>query len=290
MIVAVVNADDFGLSPSVNEGIEQAYGNGILRSASLMPNGEGFGDAVDRIRGLPDLGVGIHLSLVGERSVAPHGELPGLVRADGWLPSSYADFARAFYSRRFGLSELRREMKAQIARVLETGIRPTHLDSHQHIHLLPGALGLTIELAKEARIKVVRTPCDRSIGAVLRSKRGLRLGILCLFSALAKARLRKVGLRHAGSFHGLAVSGHLNAPALCRILSRLTDGVHEIMCHPGRETADLRRRYRWGYEWESEIEALRSSAAKELVERRGICLRSFRDAWRDGPPQDLGKE
>jgi chitin disaccharide deacetylase len=290
MIVAVVNADDFGLSPSINEGIGRSYENGILRSASLMPNGEGFADAVDRIKDLPGLGVGIHLSLVGERAIAPPGELRSLVSDDGWLPASYADFTRAYYSRKFALRELRREIEAQIARVLDAGIRPTHLDSHQHIHLLPGVLGLSLELAKAGRIGVVRAACDRSIPAVFRSRRGLKLGILRVLSALARARVRNRGLRCAGSFHGLAVSGHLNTPALCGILSGLKDGVHEIMCHPGRETPALRRRYGWGYEWEAEAEALRSAAVKELVERRGIRLRNFDEAWRDEPSQDLGKK
>ena len=62
MIVAVVNADDFGLSVSINAGIRDAYEHGILRSASLMANGEGFDDAVSRVKELPGLGVGIHLS------------------------------------------------------------------------------------------------------------------------------------------------------------------------------------------------------------------------------------
>ncbi len=282
MIVAVVNADDFGLSPSTNEGIEDACKRGILRSASLMPNGEGFGDAVDRAKRIPELGVGIHLSLVGERPVAPPHELGGLVGRDGRLPAAYADFARAYLSRRFTLREARREMEAQILRVLDAGIRPTHLDSHQHVHLLPGLLGLTLDLAEANQIRVVRTAYDRSaFSRVLASGRGLQLGILILLSALARRKIRRRGLRCAGSFHGLAASGRLDTVALCGMLSRLGPGVNEIMCHPGFETLALRHRYAWDYKWETEAEALGSAAAKELVERRGISLRNFAQAWRD---------
>jgi len=60
----VVNADDFGLSKQINRGIEAAFSNGILRSASIMPNGMAFDDAVRLAFALPELGVGIHLSLV----------------------------------------------------------------------------------------------------------------------------------------------------------------------------------------------------------------------------------
>jgi chitin disaccharide deacetylase len=146
MIVAVVNADDFGLSTSINEGISVACDQGILRSASLMPNGDAFDDAIDRLRSLPDLRVGVHLSLVGERPIAPTESLPGLVR-EGKLPDSYADFTRDYLLRRFPLREVRREIAAQIDLVLGAGIKPTHLDSHQHIHLLPGIFDLTLDRA-----------------------------------------------------------------------------------------------------------------------------------------------
>jgi len=282
MIVAVVNADDFGLSPSINEGIEDACKNGILRSASLMPNGEGFGDAIDRGKQMPELGVGIHFSLVGERPVAATHELGGLVGRDGRLPASYTDFARGYLSRKFTLREARREMEAQITRVLDAGVQPTHLDSHQHVHLLPGLLDLTLDLAEANQIGVVRAAYDRAIfSRALASRRGLQLGVLIFLSALAKGKIRRRGLHCAGFFHGLAASGHLDTQALCGILSRLGHGVHEIMCHPGFEMPVLRHRYAWGYRWKTEAEALGSAAAKKLVERRGISLRSFAEAWRE---------
>jgi chitin disaccharide deacetylase len=163
MIVAVVNADDFGLSVSTNAGIRDAYEHGILRSASLMANGEGFDDAVSQVKELPGLGVGIHLSLVGERPIAPPHKLRGLIGSDGRLPPSYADFARGYLLRKFTPREVHREMEAQIARVLHAGIRPTHLDSHQHVHLMPGVFDLTLDLAEAYKIRVVRVPRDRAV-------------------------------------------------------------------------------------------------------------------------------
>ena len=150
------------------------------------------------------------------------------------------------------------------------------------VHLLPGLLGFTLDLAEANQIRVVRTAYDRSaFSRVLASGRGLQLAILILLSALARRKIRRRGLRCAGSFHGLAASGRLDTVALCGMLSRLGPGVNEIMCHPGFETLALRHRYAWDYKWETEAEALGSAAAKELVERRGISLRNFAQAWRD---------
>ena len=291
MIVAVVNADDFGLATSINEGISIAHEQGILRSASLMANGEAFADAVDRIKKLPLLGVGVHLSLVGQKSIAPADDLRGLVTDDGRLPTSYRDFARGYFLRKFTLREVSREMEAQIARVLDAGIQPTHLDSHQHIHLLPGVLDFTLRLAKAHRIDVVRLPHDRAVlSRAIASARGAQLGALVFLSALARNKVRRTGLKNAEFFHGLAASGHLDTKALCAILSQLQHGVHEIMCHPGLETPALRQRYAWDYAWQHEATALRSTAVKELVERRGVCLRSFAEAWGTMPAQHFDEE
>jgi hopanoid biosynthesis associated protein HpnK len=282
MIVAVVNADDFGLSVSINAGIRDAYEHGILRSASLMANGEGFDDAVSRVKEHPGLGVGIHLSLVGERPIAPAHKLRGLIDSEGRLPPSYADFARGYLSRRFTPREVHREMEAQIVHVLRAGIRPTHLDSHQHVHLMPGVFDLTLDLAEAYKIRVVRIPHDRAVfSPALASGRGVQLGVLVFLSALARSKIRRRGLQCAAFFHGLVDSGRLDTQVLCAILSRLGHGVHEIMCHPGFETPALRHHYAWGYTWESEAVALRSAAVKKLVERRGIRLRNFAEAWRN---------
>ena len=284
MIVAVVNADDFGLATCINEGISIAYEQGILRSASLMANGEAFADALDRTKNLPGLGVGVHLSLVGQKPIAPTRDLRGMVTDDGRLPASYADFARDYFLRKFSVREISLEMEAQITRILDAGIQPTHLDSHQHIHLLPGILELTLGLAKIHQIDAVRVPCDQAVFfRAFASPRKMQLAILALLSARARNKVRRRGLKSAQFFHGLAASGRLDTQSLCAILVRLPDGVHEIMCHPGLETAALRQRYAWGYAWQVETAALQSSAVKRVVERRGIVLRNFAEAWSNMP-------
>ena len=75
-------------------------------------------------------------------------KIRGLVDSDGRLPSSYADFARAYLLRKFTPREVHREMEAQIARVLHAGVRPTHLDGHQHVHLMPGVFDIALDLVK----------------------------------------------------------------------------------------------------------------------------------------------
>ncbi|MDQ3814387.1 MAG: ChbG/HpnK family deacetylase [Armatimonadota bacterium] len=275
----VVNADDFGLSTGVNRGIEASFHDGILRSASLMPNGDAFADAVRIARQTPALGVGIHLCLVGERCVAPHEELGGLVDDAGFLPASYTAFVRGYYQRRFTRRDIRREVAAQVQRVLDAGIRPTHLDSHQHVHLSPAVFDIALAAARAANIAVIRVPHERRPLKDGLNTRGVQLRILALLCRRAARRAHRARLRFARSFWGLNVSGALDESALLRVLENARPGVNEVMAHPGISDAALRQKYQWGYRWDAEAAALQSSAVRHLVESRRIRLAHFGQAW-----------
>jgi len=71
----------------------------------------------------------------------------------------------------------------------------------------------------------------------------------------------------------------MNKTSLRRVLERLQDGVNEIMCHPGFSDPPTRTRYRWGYHWDEETDALTSAEIRAYVEEQGIRLANFRYAW-----------
>jgi chitin disaccharide deacetylase len=269
----VVNADDFGLSERINCGIESAFRRGILRSASIMPNGTAFDDAVKIAAAAPGLGVGIHLSLVGEQCAARPADVRGLADAQGRLPKHHQEFLLRWLFRRFDERHVRAEVAAQISRVLKAGIRPTHLDSHQHLHLLPSILTVVLEAVTSAGIPVVRLPNDRSQG------RGLKGEILAWLSRRALPRLCFMGVRSVDHFWGLANSGFMNEMNLKRVIERLKDGVNEIMCHPGFSDPITLARYPWHYHWDDETAALTSAEIRAYVDDHDIRLANFRDAW-----------
>ncbi len=211
-----------------------------------MPNGQAFEDALDIASDAPGLGVGIHLSLVGERCVAPARELGGLATRDELLPASYKQFLFGLTLRRFGARELRSEIRAQVAKVLDSGVKPTHLDSHQHLHVLPGVFRIVLEAAKSAEIGVIRVPIDRAwVFRVPVTPRGAQVTTVSTFSRLCSAKLRRDGIRFAPFFWGMSVSGRMAENALVRTVGRLRPGVNEIMCHPGYSSPETAKRYRW---------------------------------------------
>ena len=75
----IVNADDFGFTADVNEGIVAAHRRGILTATSLMANGEAFDDAVRLARETPTLDIGCHLVLIGGESLLTGQPLPASV-------------------------------------------------------------------------------------------------------------------------------------------------------------------------------------------------------------------
>ena len=56
----IINADDFGISNSVNRAVLKGWTDGILTSASLMVTGEAFAEAAEIARLNPALQVGLH--------------------------------------------------------------------------------------------------------------------------------------------------------------------------------------------------------------------------------------
>lgn len=267
-----------------------------------MPNGPAFEDAVLIAKENPGLGVGIHLSLVDERCIADTSRVRGLAAQDGSLPPTYGAFIKALALRRFGPRQVSEEIDAQVSRALESGISPTHLDSHQHLHMLPGVFASVTAIARDAGIHVIRLPLERPAnrasmhrGAVcpdaeeggamhraavctdaFRKSQIAALSLLCRFRA---GQLRRHGFHVADRFWGLAASGNLTEPDLSRVVDSLQPGVNELMCHPGYSDEAMKSRYQWDYHWDQETAALCSHSIALIIDDRHIRLATFRDAW-----------
>jgi predicted glycoside hydrolase/deacetylase ChbG (UPF0249 family) len=258
----VVNADDFGFTRGVNAGIVDAHTRGILTATTLMANGPAFEDAVARAREIASLDIGIHGVLV---------QGPG-------LPDSVAGLVQALFLKRINPYE---ELKRQAARVLDAGLRPTHIDTHKHTHLLPPVLEALARVAEETAIGWVRRPMDlpltRAAARVPWTQRAVGRAL-----HLARRRfhgvLQRRGLRTTDWFAGFQLTGHLHPAALTEVIRGLPEGVTEFMCHPGYCTDELlAARTRLKESRERELEALCSPRVREALGEAGVALVSYRD-------------
>ena len=276
----IVNADDFGLHAAVNRGILTAHTEGIVSSTSLMAGGAAFDDAVRIARHCPQLGVGVHLTLVGARPVLPVAEVSSLLDEAGDFYGSYPLFIKRFLRGKIRLAEVERELAAQIDRVRMAGIQPSHLDSHQHLHVLPGIGGLVLDLARRFSIRAIRIPAEpvAFIGATPATVgRLVGRGGLTMLANLFRQHAAAAGIRTSDHFYGMLAGGQLTEPAILAILRRLPPGDSELMTHPGFADESLADAFRWDYQWDAERQALTAPAVRALLAERQIRLISFRE-------------
>jgi chitin disaccharide deacetylase len=282
----VLNADDFGYTRGINEGIIRAHRDGILTSATLMANGTAFDDAVERARANPTLGVGCHLVLTGGFAVAPRREIPSLVDSEGRLPKSLAGFVARVSSGNLRAEDIRQELRAQIEKIRRAGIQPSHLDTHKHTHAHPRVMAALAQVGREFGITRVRNPVE-NLRDSWRTARSESAPLFLNMAASASVRLvasqfvsisAKYGLHSPNNFLGLAITGRLGAAALCRLIDTLPEGQTEIMLHPGISDAELAvTGSRLQRQRQIEMEGLLAPEAKRAVAQGGVRLISYRE-------------
>ena len=264
----VVNADDFGFTPDVNEGIVEGHRRGILTATTLMANGDAFEHAVRLAREVPTLDIGCHLVLIGGQSLVTGKALPG----------GPAQLLAALARREIPVYQ---ELAAQVRRVLDTGIVATHLDTHKHTHLAPPVLDAVARVAQEFGIRWVRRPFDIPLNAVRGTAPFLKRRTSDAFGLLRRrfqAVLQQYGCRATDHFAGFQITGRFRAAQLVRLFDQLPAGSTELMCHPGRCGDALRLApTRLKQSREDELHALMAPEVREALERNAIELVSYRD-------------
>jgi hopanoid biosynthesis associated protein HpnK len=277
MLKLIVNADDLGLCEAVNEGIAEAHLNGIVTSASIMANGSAFDHAIRLCQLVPSLDLGIHLTLVEEEPLRKASTIPSLVGAGGKLHPHATTFMKKYISGGIRVREVRSELEAQIQKVLSQGISVSHLDSHQHLHMLPQIRSITSELARKYGIPAIRVPHERASPYMLSPPPPL--GRLFQLLALNFFCRRETNSReiHPDHFVGFFFGGSLDKKNLQNLLQHLpAAGTCELMCHPGIEDPASRYRH-WGYHWSDELNALTDPEIAEVLRRQGIHRISYRE-------------
>jgi predicted glycoside hydrolase/deacetylase ChbG (UPF0249 family) len=256
----VVNADDFGFTRDVNQGIIEAHRNGILTATTLMATGAAFDDAVRLARENPGLDVGCHLVLVG---------------ADGF-PKSVPRLMQAVA---LGKIRIYEELASQVRRILDAGVKPTHLDTHKHTHLLPPVLEATARVSQEFAIPWVRRPFDLPLhaGEGAWPKRAISKAF-GLFRPRFEAVLSMHGCRSTDHFAGFQITGDYDAPELAALIRELPEGSTEFMCHPGRCSDELRSApTRLKESRERELHALMSPLVRSALQDAGVELVTYHD-------------
>jgi len=242
-----------------------------------MPTATAFADAVTKLRDLPDLDLGIHLTLAEEHPLSAINTISTLVNEEGRFHAHAEVFIKEFMRGRIDKQHLTRELDAQMAKVMDTGLRISHIDTHQHLHALPAVLDIVITLANRYGITRIRKPVERLKPYMFTELAGIRRVIqLSVLNALCLAG-KWGGMQYTDHFAGFYFGGRLTLENLKKLIGNLPrHGTCELMCHPGGDGSSVGYEH-WDYSWSRELEALIHADARELVNSRGIQLMSYRD-------------
>jgi predicted glycoside hydrolase/deacetylase ChbG (UPF0249 family) len=259
----VVNADDFGFTRDVNQGIVEAHRNGILTATTIMSGGAAFDDAVRLARENPALDIGVHLVLVGQ---TPY-------------PMTVAQLTRAVMLGKIHATRIYEELSAQVQRVIDAGLQPSHLDTHKHTHLLPPVLNAVARISEDFKIPWVRRPFDFPIEpqGISWKKRAVSKAF-----GVVRGRFERVlarhGCRSTDHFAGFQITGKFDASDVATLIRRLPEGSTEFMCHPGICTAELRAaRTRLKESREEELQALTAPAVRDALRESGVELATYKE-------------
>lgn len=247
----IINADDFGLSPAINEGIIRAYHAGGITSTSMMVNMPGFDHAVRSARSLPHFGIGLHFNLTYGRPVSDPASVPSLVRPDGTFHNGMSVFVRDSI-------DIARELDAQWDRFEGTSLYPAHLDSHHLLHQNdPLIYKIMAEKAIRENIPLRRSQIVHSIPDVPNP----RMSDTILLDTY-------------GDNDGLQ--------RLLHHLLSLPEGITEIVCHPGYVDDVLRGISEWTDIREHELSVFVSEEITRTMQVLGIVPISYK-AMKDIP-------
>ncbi len=280
----IVNADDLGWTEGVNRGIAEAHRNGIVTSASLLANGAAFASGVEVARSTPGLGVGVHLNLSDGAPVAARELVTSLLNDAGEFAGGPENLLLRVARGGLSLHEVEQEWEAQIEKVREAGIQPTHLDGHKHVHMLPGLFELALRLAKRYNVGAIRVAHEASslraalsTGEELHTAAVLKQGVqargLKLLARDAREQAERAGISTADYFCGIAQTGEMTKDGVAQLLRSLPDGTTELMCHPGYADQALQNTpTRLQGSRQSELKILTDVEIRNLVASQGIRL------------------
>jgi chitin disaccharide deacetylase len=290
----IINADDFGLTAGVNRAIVEAQNGGIVTSATLMANAGAFNEATQLAGSIARRGgtfsVGCHVVLLDGEPLLPANRVPSLLQPDGRnhgrLRDSFNQFVVASFRHKLNPDEIEAEATAQMERIQRSGVEVSHFDTHKHAHMFPAVLRPLLRAARARNVGAVRNPFGQvwplPWSSLVRTrqawKRLAQLNVLRSFAAGFRREVAAHGLRTTDGSLGVSVTGLLDLRLFTAIVESIPEGTWEFVAHPGYNDAELDRvRTRLRQSREQELRLLTSPEARDLLQRQGIELISYRE-------------
>lgn len=244
----IINADDFGLCESVNNGIIKSHTEGVLTSTTLMVNMPGAQHAFELMKEHKDLGVGIHLVLSAGK---PLTACKSLMLENGNFDKNYRN---CIYG---DPKEIEVELRAQMDKFLESGFKPSHIDSHHNIHGY--------------------NPDVKRIAEALALEHGIPLRIFDGIDTFYSDSTKIEEIKRTEKFNDLMWPAGDAEKLISLIKKYLCCKTVEISCHPGLNSEELESISSYNKERELEVAALTDEKVIKFIKDNKIELINFND-------------
>lgn len=255
----VLHADDFGMNQAVNRGILQAFRNGLLTSTSMLANAPASEAACSEWRPLVaeyvsqtlpsfsirrELGeslvrfdLGIHLNLTQGRPLTGDRYPSELLDHSGFFPGVGVVFRRLMFASESVVQAVSSELEAQIEWMCDRGLRPTHLNGHQYVELIPKIAQLIPNLLQRYSITMVRVAHEPALWQTVRLPEQASAFCLAIikrhFAAKFRRRMLAGCVTFPDRFFGTSHAGRVDRRTLSLFLNHaINGGTTEIGLHP----------------------------------------------------------
>ena len=261
----IVNADDFGLTDKTSRGIIETIKNGIVTTTSIMANSFVSNTIKE------DIDTGIHFTLTYGRPVTEQALIKSLADKNGAFYPRGTFYLKALTGRIDPL-DVYRELSAQLKLLKAGGIKISHIDSHHHVHILPGIRDIVAQIALENNVRFVRAPYAK--GLCQTACATFRKWIVSRFEGAYPQFWHRKGIHTIGNFGGFELIGDKDLlKRWKKFLKKLPYGTTEVMVHPGLNDETINDSYIKGRA--TEVEVLKNPELKEICRREGIELVNF---------------
>lgn len=282
----ITNADDFGMTKGITDTIIDTHINGILKSATIMPNMSATEYAVKLAKIYPSLGVGIHFTLTEGMPVSDSKKVPLLIDSNGFFYENAVQRKNFIIGKEI-YKQIKMELSAQLEKILDLGLKPSHFDSHHHITGTPLGLFAATEVFQNYNIKVARTTSVRYYsvsGATIKQKllvlnNNIKHLPKQLIHLTNKFILRYLGFSTPNTkmlINSVLPEQNDYIKQFLNVLLLLNDGITEIAFHPGKfgdcsedsvTMSEIRNR---------DYEILISTEVREFIDQTGIEIGNFK--------------
>ncbi len=212
----------------MNEGVVLGIREGRISSASALVNFDASSEALGLAK-THAIDIGWHINLTLGQPVSDPRSIPSLVTTDGYFHSLPSLLIRSFWGK-IKREDVARELGLQYEAFTKAGLRPSHADGHQHVHVFPMIRDVVGEIARREKIPFVRVPAER--GSLFLPRRLVRLffHLITVNLDFGVPSVPFYGFTLGNKTHGLE--------AWASLLDRIEADKAEVMVHPAKKYAD----------------------------------------------------